>query len=132
MGSKYADPSTERAYRKRSAEVEAALSSLGSPDVVLPEREAVREYFLRHPDMSGPVKHACTLSRERLGAGPQLSLEVYRDPEIEDEYLALFVRQEEYDEQVLDIIESISEQHREELAETSGWLLVTTDFCPPR
>ena len=58
----------------------------------------------------------------------QLSLEVYHDPEIEDEYLTLYVRQADYDEHVLSTIEDIRAGYEGELAGRSGWLLVTTDF----
>jgi len=73
----------------------------------------------------------CATVSARFGAHAQLSLEVYRDPEIEDEYLTLYLRQQDYDRNLLEAIEDICEEYEEELAERSGSLLVTTDFRPP-
>jgi hypothetical protein len=62
----------------------------------------------------------------------QVSLETYKDPEFEDEYLTLYVRQKQYDHAVLDAIKDLRTAYSGQLAEKSGWLLVTTDFQPPR
>jgi hypothetical protein len=60
-------------------------------------------------------------------------LELYRDPEIDDEYLTLYVRQRRYDaDKLLEEIEDLRAGSQAALRETSGWLLVTTDFRPPR
>jgi len=99
---------------------------------MVPQPAEVRDYLLRYPDMTDLLLSVCKMARERFGAPTQLSLEVYHDPEIEDEYLTLYVRQENYDEQILDKVESICAEYEKMIAGRSGWLLVTTDFQPPR
>lgn len=131
MSKKYMNPPIIDA-RLSSSPIEAVLSWLRSIDIVIPKPAAVRSYLLRYPDMTHLLSSVCKLARERFEMHTQLSLEVYQDSEIEDEYLTLYVRQENYDEQILDIIESISAAYEEAVAGKSGWLLVTTDFRPPR
>jgi hypothetical protein len=92
----------------------------------------VRDYLLRYADMIDLVLSVCTSAREKFSAPTQLSLELYRDPEIEDEYLTLYVRQKNYEANILDTIENISAPFDAELSTKSGWLLATTDFSPPR
>ena len=99
-------------------------------EVEIPQLAEVRDYLLRYPDMMDVLQSVCRTASEELGACSRLSLEVYHDPEIEDEYLTLYVRQESYNEQILDRLERIYAEYEEELAERSGWLLVTTDFRP--
>ncbi len=55
------------------------------------------------------VQVVCRTAAECFGEQVQLSLEVYRDPEIRDEYLTLYVRQENYDdEQLFNTIDEVS------------------------
>ena len=67
-----------------------------------------------------------------MGRRAQLSLELYRDPEVSDAYLTLYARQEDYEPGLMDELEEVSKQLDEHLEGTSGFLLLTTDFQPPR
>ena len=118
-----------RAYLTSSAE--EALSKLQSLEIDIPKPADVREYLHRYPDMIDLLPSVCSVTRERFGIDTRLSLEVYHDPEIDDEYLTLYVRQKHYDKQIMKTIEDIWATYDEELAERSGWLHVTTDFRPP-
>ncbi|HZU35974.1 MAG TPA: hypothetical protein VFA18_08705 [Gemmataceae bacterium] len=69
--------------------------------------------------------------REEFGTAGELILRLYRDPEAQDEYLSLYVRQWPYDASVMDRINGISERFEAELADCSGWLLLTSDFRKP-
>ena len=69
----------------------------------------VRDYLLHHSDTADVVETICKAASERFEEHTQLSLEVYRDPEIRDEYLTLYVRQENYDdEQLFNTIDEVS------------------------
>lgn len=113
-------------------QIEDDLPRLSESGIVIPEPGEMRRYLQGHPDMSGLLLPVCKLASERFGPGTQLSLELYRDPEIEDEYLTLYVRQENYDEDILETIDTIRGEPTEDLSPSSGWLLVTTDYRPPR
>jgi hypothetical protein len=115
-----------------TSQIDTALSQLLSKGIMIPQPAEVRDYLLRYPDIIDLLMPVCKMAQERFELHTQLSLEVYHDPEIEDEYLTLYVRQENYDRQILDKIESVCAEYEKVIAGRSGWLLVTTDFQPPR
>ncbi|HKV40380.1 MAG TPA: hypothetical protein VJX67_14300 [Blastocatellia bacterium] len=77
------------------------------------------------------LRHTCEVCAEKFKSGTLLSLDLYHDPEIDDQYLVIYVRQPHYEPDILDQIDLVSEVFSEDLAALSGWLLVTTDFRPP-
>lgn len=129
MVRRHADPQNSTDV---TSEIEAALSWLGSEGIVIPQPATVRDYLLRYPDITDLLLSVCEATRRRFDAQTQLSLEVYRDPEIEDEYVTLYVRQQKYDESVMRQIKEIRKEYEEMLVGKSGWFLLTTDFRPPR
>jgi len=115
-----------------TSQIEEVLKQLHQDWIRIPKPAGVRDYLVRYPDLTSILLFVCKIARERVGVYPELSLEVYCDPEIEDEYLTLYIRQDYYDEDILDTIEDIRTQYEVNLTGKSGWLLVTTDFRPPR
>ncbi len=111
--------------------IEAALNDLQGIEVDVPQSEKVRDYLLRYFDLTSLIPLVCSMARKKFALEAYLSLELYRDPEIEDEYLVLYVRQENYDERIMDKIEDVCDEYEVMLSGKSGWLLVTTDFSPP-
>lgn len=119
------------AHTDITAEPEEALTVLWLAGIVLPALADVRTYLVDHPDMADTVLVVCQASRQLFGARAQLSLELYRDPEIDDQYLTLYVRQRAYQADLLAIIDDLRASLRWALSGTAGWLLITTDFQPP-
>jgi hypothetical protein len=115
-----------------NAQVQSALSELVLLGVTIPRPSEVKDNLLRYPDLIDLLLPVSVTTRQRFGPEAQLSLEVYRDPEVQDSYLALYVRQDRYDDTVMERITQICAGYEQELADRSGWFLVTTDFCPPR
>lgn len=126
----------EASYSERSAdipfEVEMALIFVSLAGITVPEPASVRAYLLEHADILGLLRSVAAGIRERFDPGTQFSLEVYSDPEIEDKYLTLYVRQQEYSPDILDRIERVASHYDGALRDKTGWLLLTTDFRPPR
>ncbi|MDP2897306.1 MAG: hypothetical protein Q8Q12_12260 [bacterium] len=120
-----------RASTCETSEIEEMFSSLSSRGIRIPDVVEVRDYLLRYPEMTDVVALVCDLASEHFGAGTQLSLEVYHDPEMDDEYLTLHVRQQRYEQHIMKKIEDLWKACGPYLADTSGWLLLTTDFAPP-
>ena len=118
--------------RKAPVVLERTLKDLVSNSVRIPRRADVSEYLRRHPDMIELVEIVSKRTAQMFSRSGQVSLETYKDPEFEDEYLTLYVRQKHYDQTVLDAINHVGTAYSGQLAEKSGWLLVTTDFQPPR
>ena len=110
-----------------TSEIDATLKRLSSQQIQIPHPAQVRDYLLRYSDILDVLPSICQAVLDRFDADTCLSAEVYSD-----EYLTIYVRQTCYDENIMDIINSISEEYEEELSIGEGWLLVTTDFQPPR
>lgn len=106
------------------------LKELKNIDVKVPNQLEIKRYLNRYDDMLDLVIEVCQMTRGCFPPATQLSLEVYHDPEIEDEYLTLYVRQEDYERDILKKIKAILSGYGDRLADKSGWLLVTTDFQP--
>jgi len=111
--------------------IESMLASVESAGVRVRMRDEVYCYLIRHHDLTDLVPVVVGAALERFADRAELSLEVYRDPEIDDQYLTLYVRQERYDDTIMDTIKEVWREYQSDLADKSGWLLVTTDFGPP-
>ena len=112
-------------------QIEAALVQLGSKGVEIPHPSSLKDYLIAHPDISEVVMYATEIAKQHFDGNAQLSLEVYSDPEIDDNYVTLYVRQNEYDESVMKQIKEIRKAYESMLADKIGWFLVTTDFRTP-
>jgi hypothetical protein len=113
-----------RKPRKQSFDPETA-------HVLVSDRQGVNKYISAHPLLGPRVKVLCELARRAFGRNAELALNVYRDPEIDDQYLTLYVRLAEYNPDVLDRIESISQGLGDAPKRAHGHILVTTDFRRP-
>lgn len=98
--------------------------------VRVPRPHAVRRYLLQHPDLMRALRTTVGMVKERPGID-DVSLGVHRDPEIDDEYLTLEIRQRRYGDDILGLLESLQEEAERQMDGVSGWILVTTDFQPP-
>ncbi len=122
-------------YQKSSnltSEIEIALNQLFGKRIIISKPAQIRGYLLRYPDMVDLLVLVCETALEKFGISTYYSLELYRDPEIDDEYLTLYVRQENYSPNILNRIEAIMAEVASEFVGKSGWILVTTDFQPAR
>lgn len=97
----------------------------------MPRGDEVSAYLEQHPDLVDTVVALGTCMRQEFGEDAELSLELYRDPEIDDLYLTLYVRKAVYEKDVIDRIDRIASVFADALNSTSGWLIATTDFHPP-
>jgi hypothetical protein len=115
--------------RQPRSDLEAAL---GEQRVINPHPEEVAAYLDSHPDLAAVLPSVCAQARQEFGDAATLSLEVHRDPEIDDRYLTLLVRLPSYADTTLERIDRVSQPFEEDLCRSSGYFLVTTDFAPPR
>jgi len=112
--------------------IEELLEHLKSEQIFIPNPEEVSNYLRQYPDIIDLVEFACDETRDRFTLSTQLSLELYRDPESDDEYPTLYVRQEKYEEDIMYVIEDIWSTYEYELTTKLGDFLITTDFDFPR
>lgn len=115
-----------------TVQIEKVLNSILYQNILIPRPDSLRNYLLQHLDMLNILPLVCKTAIDRAGSSSQLSLEVYHDPEIQDEYLTLYVRQSQYDESISKLIDDITEECQHYLSDREGWLIVTTDFRPPQ
>jgi hypothetical protein len=78
------------------------------------------------------ISPICSKLIKTFSDDAKLFLEIYRDPEIHDEYLTIYIRKNEYEKMILDRIDEAMSEFEPALGSASGWLLVTTDFMRPR
>jgi hypothetical protein len=116
---------------ERRASIEESLRALRTAGIRIPQPDKVRGYLRQHGDMLALVRRACTIALEHVGGEAQLSLELYIDPEIDDRYLALYVRYEQYSDTTMDKIDEICRIYEQDLLGKSGWFITTTDFGRP-
>ncbi len=101
-------------------------------DLVVADPDDIADYFRQHPELEGLVARIAAALRARFGDGTELVLVNYRDPEFDDSHLTLLVRQAPYALDLLDQLDAVREPFDYELDQSTGMLVVTTDFCPPR
>ncbi len=114
-----------------TTQIETFMRWFVSKGIKIPEPTKLRDYLSRYPDIESLILPICIRVYEKFPTNTQLSVEVYVDPEIEDSYITIYVRQEPYDEKILDIIGEINGEFEEELSQSSGWLIITTDYRKP-
>ena len=123
------NPSVEDETLSQPGEVLRGLAPLK----VITERPGeVEEYLANHADLGSALEEICTAVRAEFGAGTELSLVLYQDPEVQDRYLPLCVRQHQYTPNIMDRIEAVANPFMAMLDSLSGHLLITTDFHRPR
>jgi hypothetical protein len=115
-----------------TAQIEKVLNLILHQNILIPHPDSLRNYLLQHLDMLNVLPFVCKIAVDRAGSSSQLSLEIYRDPEIQDEYLTLYIRRSQYDESINTLIDAITIECREYFNNSEGWLIVTTDFRPPQ
>jgi hypothetical protein len=103
-------------------------SFLIASSIKLEDEGEVRTYTRKHRDLMGATADICKKARGEFGEHADLILRLYRDPEIEDEYLVLYVRLSQYGNDTLKRIRSITESFSDVLCNATGSILVTTDF----
>jgi hypothetical protein len=110
-------------------EIESLLNLLAE-EVRVNDADRIREYLLRFPGMIDVVLQAVYAARRHFPEA-QLVMEVYQDPEIDDRYLVLYVRLKQYNDSIVERLQRAEAEFLDHLADTEGWLQLTTDFREP-
>ena len=98
----------------------------------IPNPGEVMDYITKHHGICDAVLYACVLAFEEFIKNSEVSLELYYDDESQDKYLTLYIRQENYADDIIEKMDIICDEFEGELAGQSGWLLLTTDYKPPQ
>ena len=111
-------------------EINSLLNQLQTLGIRLGTQDEIREYLLQFPDLIEVIPLAVNAALNHLPEA-QLFVEVYRDPEIDDQYLILYARVQNYDESVIERIEAAEKEYIDILTSKGGWLQLSTDFRKP-
>lgn len=115
-----------------TADIENSLEWLQGEQVKLINTDTIREYMRLHSDMTSAVDIVASLVRSRFGKDVELLLDVYNDPEIDDQYLRLRMRTINYNSEFMNLIDAVDALVGPILQHGTGRLLLTTDFVPIR
>lgn len=102
------------------------------PGIECTDVGAVTSYSAKHPGFYDVLLYALKVTEDEFGKDAQISVELYKDPECDDEYVTICVRQDSYDDDIMERIDAVCTGYEDALTNTSGWLMVTTDFQPKR
>lgn len=89
-------------------------------------------YLIHHPDIIGVLWNAIHETSLKFGNRGEISLEVRTGDDPSDQILTLFVRMENYPDDIIDQSDTVCEKFESDLIGIEGFLLVTTDFQQPK
>ncbi len=112
------------------ADVDSLLKELQEQGVKLLSQQEIRGYLLSFPALIDVTRRAVIAVLRHMPEA-QLVMEVYHDPEIEDNYLVIYARLREYDESSLERIEAAESEYIDLLSDKEGWIQLSTDFREP-
>jgi hypothetical protein len=96
--------------------------------IVISNHADIFNYLLQHQDMLVLLPVVSIITANRFQNIANLYLEVFHDFEADDSYLAIYVRQQEYKDDIIDQINEVCSKYQDLLIRKSGWIQVTTDF----
>lgn len=111
--------------------IETTIENLKKCEITIPNEALVKSYLSEYSGIIDLVESICLDAVEAFGSISQLSLEVYSDPEIKDRYLALYIRQFNYDKNLYVNIKKFRSSYDSLFKDKEGYFLVTTDFQKP-
>jgi|SRR5579884_3615533 len=117
-------------HEPAQASLPAPLDQLAATGVGVAHPDEVCAYLAQHPDVAGLLVKACERARLEFPAN-ELVLTVNHDPEIDDPYLMLYVRQWPYPPDILQRLNAVWDPFEDLLSQSSGWLVISTDFRKP-
>ena len=90
----------------------------------------IREYLSQFTGLLDVIPKAVNAAKKHFPEA-QLVIDVYRDPEIADCYLVLYIRLKHYDDSVMERLEKAEAEFLTHLVSKRGWIQLTTDFREP-
>lgn len=99
--------------------------------IKIADYDKILEYLSKFPDILDLVKEMCQSTR-RYFPEAKLVLDKYKDPEIEDEFLVLYIRYPTYNEVTIEMlrqgVDEISFEYKDAFRGKKGWFMICHDF----
>jgi antitoxin (DNA-binding transcriptional repressor) of toxin-antitoxin stability system len=103
------------------------LAALAAQNIWV-EVDNVCAYLDHFPDVADALVAIAQSTRKEFGPDAKLTLEINRDPEIDDKYLKIRVILAEYSPNVLERIRAIGDAHEDQLWDKKGYILLMPDY----
>ncbi len=124
-----ASPALQRGSGSIVIDVEGLIEWLARK-VRLENPYSIREYLLRFTELLDVIPKAVDAAKKHFPEA-QLVMDVYQDPEIDDNYLVLYIRLKHYDDSFIERLEEAEAEFLNQLVSKRGWIQLTTDFREP-
>ncbi len=124
---KYIRQTIEQIRSSFELQIQQILRELREKGIVLQHIDDIHEYLLRFPDIIDVLPFAISVLGKYFPEA-RIILDMYKDPEIEDSYLVIYVRTENYDESFIDKLGKAESEFLDSLVNKEGWIQVSTDF----
>ena len=109
-----------------------AINAATDSGVLVRDGRELSEYISKYPQVGRAVIEVIPPLARAFSADSQVSLEFFRSQSEADSYPVFFIRQSNYQPDIMARIGDFLGRHEEHFSFSSGWLGVTTDFRPPR
>lgn len=114
---------------RRSSALSALEDWLHQINVEVVRPEEVWDYLSRNLDTQRATRAAVVKAQALVPGRIRLHLEVYSDPEADDQYLSLLIRADDYPSTFHQLLDEVQEAVLLALPPQAGWLVVSTDFA---
>jgi hypothetical protein len=115
---------TETSIERR---IEKNLQTLEKYGFYLEHIEDIKEYLLDYSDMIELIPVIANIIKSNFPDN-QVVFDIYKDPEIDDRYIVIYVRSKSYDELFMKKLEDVESEFLDYLVDKKGWIQLTTDF----
>lgn len=116
-----------------TGEIEMLIGDILKNQIRIPEISKVKNFLSNYPELKEILPLVSKVTKKKFPSGKaQLSLEIDYDIESQDEQLVLFIRQDHYEEDILETIDEIRSRYSDSLIGKKAWIIVMTDFASPK
>lgn len=123
---------SERGDISLNSQITRLMSGIKEAGIFMSNNWEVISFLRQHPDMINAVKNIYKSAKDTFGKEHELSLEVYHDPEEEDDHLVLYVRRAAYSDGFMEGIRTFRRQFHASMKPLSGRIHITTDYQSPK
>jgi len=96
-------------------------------NVKINNRTHIKNYLSLFSDLIDLIPIAVSVAKKHFPEA-HIVVDVYKDPEIEDSYIVLYIRLSQYDESFIERLAEAESEILPLLVNKSGWIQLTTDF----
>ncbi len=100
------------------------------PQVRVKNPNEIKKYLMKFSDVVDIVPKVIDVVKKHFPEA-QLVFTLYKDPEINDRYLVVYLRMKKYDEDLIDRINKAEAEFWDYLIDKKGEIFLTTDFQKP-